>query len=59
MENIAAIAEAAVLVTDLGQFADLNAVYGTYFPDKAPASACYEVPALPKGAKVEIEAVVL
>lgn len=69
MKNIAAIALAAgtdisrtvkttILVVDLGGFNDLNAEYAKVFPEKAPARACYEVSALPKGAKVEIEAVI-
>ncbi|MBP0616130.1 Rid family detoxifying hydrolase [Jiella mangrovi] len=69
LANLAAIAEAAgtdltktlkttVLLTDLASFAAVNAVYGEAFSDPYPARACYQVAALPKGAKVEIEAVI-
>lgn len=67
--NISAIAEAAgtsldrtvkttVLLTDLSTFAAINDVYGRAFKEPYPARACYEVSALPRGAKVEIEAVI-
>lgn len=69
LTNLKAIVEAAggalsntvkttVLLTDLGQFAAINEVYATFFTSPFPARACYEVAALPKGSKVEIEAVV-
>ncbi|MGZ9722694.1 RidA family protein [Rhizobium miluonense] len=69
LRNLAAIAKSAdtdlsrtikttVLLTDLGDFAEINRVYATFFKDPFPARACYEVKALPKGAKVEIEAVI-
>ena len=69
LENIAAIARQAgadlsrtvkttVLLTDLGDFAAVNEVYAGYFSKPFPARACYEVKALPKGAKVEIEAII-
>lgn len=68
LKNLAAIAVAAgtdlsktvkttVLLTDLSTFADINRVYASFFAAPFPARACYEVKALPKGAKVEIEAV--
>ncbi len=69
LENIAGIAKAAgtdlsktvkttVLLTDLGDFAAVNEVYTGFFAAPFPARACYEVKALPKGARVEIEAVI-
>ncbi|WP_404295400.1 RidA family protein (plasmid) [Microvirga sp. RSM25] len=69
LKNLAAIARAAgtalsktvkttVLLTDLADFADVNRVYAGFFTAPYPARACYEVKALPKGAKVEIEAVI-
>ncbi|MBZ7925949.1 RidA family protein [Ensifer sp. 2YAB10] len=69
LKNLAAIAAAAgtslsntvkttVLLTDLGNFAEINKVYAGFFAKPFPARACYEVSALPKGAKVEIEAVI-
>jgi 2-iminobutanoate/2-iminopropanoate deaminase len=69
LKNLAAIVKAAgtelsktvkttVLLTDLGDFAEVNRVYTGFFSTPYPARACYEVKALPKGAKVEIEAVI-
>ncbi|AEQ50872.1 endoribonuclease L-PSP [Pelagibacterium halotolerans] len=69
MANIAAIARAAgatlddvvkttILVTDLGAFDAINAAYSAALEPPYPARACYEVSALPKGAKVEVEAVI-
>jgi 2-iminobutanoate/2-iminopropanoate deaminase len=47
-----------VLLTDLSDFSEVNRVYAGFFSPPYPARACYEVKALPKGAKVEIEAVI-
>lgn len=69
LRNLSAIARAAgtdlsktvkttVLLTDLRDFAEVNRVYAQFFTTPYPARACYEVKALPKGAKVEIEAVI-
>ncbi len=69
LRNLQAIARAAgsdlsktvkttVLLTDLVDFGDVNRVYASFFSTPYPARACYEVKGLPKGAKVEIEAVI-
>ena len=47
-----------VLLTDLGELLAVNEVYARYFSAPFPARACYQVAALPKGAAVEIEAVI-
>jgi 2-iminobutanoate/2-iminopropanoate deaminase len=63
--NLSAVLEAAgatlqdvvstqVFVTDLGEFAELNAVYAECFGDHKPARATIEVSGLPLGATVEI-----
>jgi 2-iminobutanoate/2-iminopropanoate deaminase len=41
----------------MADFAKVNAVYGRYFTELPPARATVQVVALPKGARVEIEAV--
>ena len=46
-----------VLLTDLGSFGAVNAIYGEYFAPNFPARACYEVSKLPKGALIEIEVI--
>ena len=69
LDNLKAVIEAAgaglgdvvrvtIYLTDLGCFQAVNAVYGEYFTDSPPARACIEVSGLPKGAEVEIDAVV-
>lgn len=47
-----------VLLTDIAAFADVNAVYEEFFDAEPPARIAYAVAALPKGAQVEIDAVV-
>lgn len=68
LENLKAILEAAgylltdvvkttVFSTDINDFAEVNAVYSEYFPKEAPARSFVAVKELPKGVKIEIEAV--
>lgn len=47
-----------VYMTDISAFADVNEVYARFFPDSPPARLALGVAALPKGALVEVEAVV-
>ncbi len=49
------IAKTTVFVTDLGEFAAVNAVYTEAFGDHKPARSTVQVAALPAGATVEIE----
>ena len=53
------VVRATVFLTDLGEFDAMNRVYATFFPADPPARACVEVSALPKGARVEIDAIAL
>jgi len=53
--SLADVAKATVFVTDIGQFATVNAVYAEAFGDHKPARSTIEVAALPAGALVEIE----
>src|SRR5512140_2691107 len=48
-----------VFMTDLGEFARMNAGYGGYFKTNPPARTTVQVSALPKGAVVEIDVVAL
>jgi 2-iminobutanoate/2-iminopropanoate deaminase len=70
LQNIAAVLRAydlgmehvvktTVFLTDLGNFAEMNAEYSKFFPDDPPARSTIQVAALPKGANVEIEAIAL
>ncbi len=70
LENLSAVCEAAgaslaqavrctVYLTDMGDFARVNEVYGQFFgEDDPPARVAIGVAALPKGADVEIDAIV-
>jgi 2-iminobutanoate/2-iminopropanoate deaminase len=70
LENLAAVCEAAggslrdavrctVYLTDIGDFARVNEVYGSFFNGaEPPARVAIGVASLPKGADVEIDAIV-
>jgi 2-iminobutanoate/2-iminopropanoate deaminase len=69
LENLAAVCQAAgtslgkavrltVYLTDMGSFAAVNEVYASFFESDPPARVAIGVSALPRGAKVEIDAVV-
>ena len=51
------VVKTTVLLADIGEFAAMNAVYAEFFAEPYPARAAYQVANLPKGAKVEIEAI--
>ncbi|MBI3177830.1 MAG: RidA family protein [Chloroflexi bacterium] len=51
------VVKTTVFMTNLGDFARMNAVYGEYFPANPPARSTVQVAALPKAAQVEIECV--
>ncbi len=68
LENLGAILEAdgcsfanvvktTVLLADINDFAAMNGVYAKYFTENLPARVCFQVAALPMGAKVEIDAI--
>lgn len=67
LANVRAVLEAAgsgldkvvkvnIFLTDMDDFATVNAVYGTFFKTPYPARSCVAVAALPLGARIEIEA---
>jgi len=47
-----------VFLTDMKDFAEVNAAYSEFFPNSPPARSCIAVSALPKNAEMEIEAIV-
>jgi len=68
LENVKAIVEdegltlqdvvkTTILLADIDDFQEMNDAYGEYFADNPPARSAFAVAALPKGARVEIEAV--
>ncbi|NVL46126.1 RidA family protein [Pseudomonas syringae pv. actinidiae] len=69
-ENLKSVAEAAggsfkdivklnIFLTDLGHFAKVNEIMGTYFSQPYPARAAIGVAALPRGAQVEMDAILV
>jgi 2-iminobutanoate/2-iminopropanoate deaminase len=70
LENLKAVLESAgsclkhvvmttVFLADMGEFARMNEVYATFFPEAPPARSAVQAAALPLGGRVEIEAVAL
>jgi 2-iminobutanoate/2-iminopropanoate deaminase len=68
LKNIAAILDAAgtdmvhvvkvtVMLADIALFAEMNAVYATFFPHNPPARTTFAAKDLPLGALVEIDVV--
>lgn len=55
--TMADVVKTTVLLADIADFAAMNEVYATFFSAPYPARAAFQVAALPKGAKVEVEAV--
>lgn len=51
------ILKTSIFVTDLGNFSKVNEAYEKYFKAPYPARSCVQVPALPKGAVIEIEVI--
>ena len=68
LENVKAILEeegltmqdvlkVTVLMADIDEFDEMNETYAEYFQDNPPARSAFEVAEVPKGAKIEIEAI--
>ncbi len=54
------VVKATVLLADMGDFAVVNEVYSEFFKTPVePARAAYQVAGLPKGGRVEIEAIAI
>ena len=51
------VVKTTVLMQNMGDFNDMNAVYSEFFTEECPARAAFEVAKLPKNALVEIEAI--
>ena len=55
--TLAEVVKTTVFLTDMADFAAMNAVYARFFSHDCPARSTVQVAALPKGARLEIEAV--
>ena len=51
------VVKTPVLLADIADFAAMNGVYAEFFKGDCPARAAFQVAAIPKGARVEIEAI--
>ncbi len=70
MNNLSAVLEAAgssldrvvkttVFLADLGDFSDMNDVYGRFFGEKPPARSTVQVSRLPRDVRIEIDVIAL
>jgi 2-iminobutanoate/2-iminopropanoate deaminase len=68
LRNLSAVLDAAgcswddvvkttVFLADIADFVTVNGVYGRFMPDPPPARSTFAVAALPKGARIEVEAI--
>lgn len=68
LENLKAVVEAGgssmenvlkvtIFLADINDFAVVNEIYARYFPTAPPARSAFQVAALPKGARIEIECI--
>jgi 2-iminobutanoate/2-iminopropanoate deaminase len=48
-----------IFLKDMGNFSQVNEVYGTYFPSSPPARSTVEVARLPRDVEIEIEAIAI
>ncbi len=53
------VVKTTVFLQDMADFAQMNAVYAEFFGHRPPARTTVAVAALPKGARVEIEAIAI
>lgn len=51
------VVRCTIFLQDMGDFAKVNEVYGRYFSENPPSRATVQVAALPKAARVEIDAI--
>jgi 2-iminobutanoate/2-iminopropanoate deaminase len=53
------VVKVTIFLKDMGNFGQVNEVYGTYFPSSPPARSTVEVARLPRDVDIEIEAIAL
>lgn len=54
--SLSKVVKCTVLLTDMANFAEVNAIYAEYFPSDPPARMTFAVAGLPANALVEIDA---
>ena len=55
--DLAHVVKTTVFLTDMADFDAVNRAYAAFFSQQPPARSCVQVAALPKGARIEIEAI--
>jgi 2-iminobutanoate/2-iminopropanoate deaminase len=55
--SLADVVKTTCFLADINDFQKFNAVYAPFWPDPPPARSTFQVAALPRGARVEIEAI--
>ena len=55
--DMSKVVKTTVLLADIADFGAMNEVYAEFFTEPYPARAAFQAAAIPKGAKVEIEAI--
>jgi len=55
--TLADVTKLTILLADLGDFAKVNEIMATYFKAPYPARSNYQVAALPRGGRIEVEAI--
>ena len=53
------VVKTTIFLADIDDFAVVNAIYARHMPDPPPARSTFAVGALPKGGRVEIEAIAI
>ena len=51
------VVKVTIFMKDMGNFSQVNEVYGTYFPSSPPARSTVEVARLPRDVDIEVEAI--
>ena len=57
--KMADVVKVTIFLKDMGNFSQVNDVYGSYFPSSPPARSTVEVARLPREAGIEIEAIAI
>ena len=55
--NAGQVLKTTCYLSDMGDFAAFNEIYARYFGETPPARSCVQAAALPRGVKVEVEAI--
>jgi 2-iminobutanoate/2-iminopropanoate deaminase len=57
--SLASVVKTTVFLKDMGQFQEMNVVYGRYFPENPPARSTVQAARLPRDVSIEIDAIAL